>query len=294
MTVALGRGPALATSAAEELAPVARRLRRIRITLALAITGLLAAALLLARSAEARSTSYFATGGEGIVVFDLSTSVDPVKYQRVQRVLNALATPATRIGLVVFSDSAYEMMPPGTRGEELRPLLRFFKPQRTPPPPTGPFQDTRDRPLPPSLGIQSPWSGTFRGGTKISTGLRTARQIIRRDSIGNPTVLLISDLDDSPLDSYALTQELIRYQAEQIRLRVVGLFPALDDRDLFERLAGEDAFVQRTELLHNSQLEERQTLVGDFPAAFVAAAIVLLALLAANEQACRRLAWSHR
>jgi hypothetical protein len=277
--------PAIATSAADELGPVARRTRRLRIALALAATALLALALVLARGAEARSTSYFAAGGEGIVVFDLSTSVDPIKYQRVQRVLTSLATPATRVGLVVFSDSAYEALPPGTRGEELRALLPFFRPQRTP------LVRDESQPLPPALGIQSPWSGTFRGGTRISHGLREARLVVHRDAIDNPTVLLISDLDDSALDTNALTQELIRYQEEGLRLRIIGLFPQPDDRELFERLAGEGAFVERTELLRNSELEERQTLVGDFPTPLAVAIAALLVLLAVNEHACRRLTW---
>ena len=281
--------PAIATSAAEELAPVARRTRRLRIALALAALGLLGVALFLAQGAEARSTSYFATGGEGIVVFDLSTSVDPIKYQRVYRVLTTLATPASRFGLVVFSDSAYEMLPPGTRGEEIRPLLRFFVPPRTPPPPTS-REQARQQPLP-SLGIQSPWSGTFRGGTRISTGLREARLIVERDQIENPTVLLMSDLDDSAFDTQALTQELIRYQAEGLRLRIVGLFPQSDDRVIFTGTLGEGVFVERTELLQNSELEERQTLIGDFPVAFSIAGAVLLLLLAVNEHACRRLTW---
>ena len=278
--------PALATSAADELVPTARRTRRLRLALAVVAVGLLVLVLVLARGAEARATSYFATGGGGIVVFDLSTSVDPYKYQRVQRVLRALSTAGSRVGLVVFSDSAYEALPPGTRGEELKPLLRFFRPPRIPA-----TREEAEEQAPRAFGIPSPWSGTFRGGTRISTGLREARLMIERDEIANPSVLLVSDLDDSTFDTHALTQELIRYQADGIELRLVGLFPQPDDRELFERLVGENAFVQRTELVRNNELEERQTLVGEFPAAFAAAAAVLLALLAINEHACRRLAW---
>ena len=280
------RTPALATSAAEELAPVARRTRRLRIALAVAAVGLLVAALVLARGAEARATSYFASGGGGILVLDLSTSVDPYKYQRVQRVLRALSGAGSRVGLVVFSDAAYEALPPGTRGEELKPLLPFFKPPRIP----ATREEAREQ-APRSFGIESPWSGTFRGGTRISTGLREARLIVDRDEIDRPTVLLVSDLDDSNFDLHALTQELIRYQAEGIDLRIAGLFPQPDDRELFERLVGEGAFIQRDELLQNTELEERQTLVGEFPAAFALVAALLLALLAVNEHACRRLAW---
>jgi hypothetical protein len=278
--------PALSTSAADELAPVARRTRRLRLALAAAAVALLALALVLARGAEARSTSYFATGGGGIVVFDLSTSVDPYKYQRVQRTLRSLSGAGTRVGLVVFSDSAYEALPPGTRGEELKPLLRFFQPPRIPA-----TREEAEQQAPRAFGIQSPWSGTFRGGTRISTGLREARLMVDRDAIADPTVLLVSDLDDSTFDTHALTQELIKYRAEGIELRIVGLFPQPDDRELFERLAGEAAFVQRAELLRNTQLEERQTLVGEFPVQFAVVAALLLALLAINEHACRRLAW---
>ena len=76
----------------------------------------------------ARPTSYFASGGGGVVVLDLSTSVEPRKYQRIQRVLRSLSQSSTRLGLVVFSDVAYEMFPSGTRGNELDALLPFFEP----------------------------------------------------------------------------------------------------------------------------------------------------------------------
>ena len=197
--------------------------------------------------------------------------------------LSSLASTSTRVGLVVFSDVAYEMFPPGTRGDELRPLLRFFETPQAPP-------RGDPRRLPRSFGIATPWTGTFRGGTRISNGLIEARRIIERDGI-RPHVMLISDLDDSALDTNELTQELVRYDAEGIDLRVVPLFALGEDRDLFERLVGEQAFVQNRELLANTEIEERQTLVGSFPAALVAAAAALLALLALNERLCGRVAW---
>ena len=114
--------------------------------------------------------------------------------------------------------------------------------------------------------------------------------MIERDG-GDPTVMLVSDLDDSALDTELLTQELIRYEAEGIDLRVVPLFAFAEDRDLFERLVGEEAFVQNDELLRNSELEERQSLVGPFPVALALAAAALLALLALNEHLCARVSW---
>jgi hypothetical protein len=73
----------------------------------------------------------------------------------------------------------------------------------------------------------------------------------------------------------------------------VPLFAFPDDRDLFERLVGEDSFVQNDELLRNSNLEERQTLVGTFPVMLALAAAALLALLALNEHLGARVSWRH-
>ena len=179
------RGIGLPTSAADELRREHRRTRRVRVALALAALALLAGAFFVSRDLHALPTSYFATGSGGIVVLDLSTSVDAQKAQRVQRVLQSLSETEGRVGLVVFSDSAYEMLPPDTRSEELRPLLRFFAAgpgpaYRVP----GRFGGRRrgDRgqtPTPPRE--ESPWSLTFRGGTRISTGLAEARAVIDRE-----------------------------------------------------------------------------------------------------------------
>ena len=289
----IARRPAgLPTSAARELGGVVRRTRALRLALAAGIGVLAAAVLLTSGSLGATPTSYFASGSGGIVVLDLSTSVEPRKYQRIHRVLKSLSETSTRVGLVVFSDVAYEMFPPGTRGEELAALLPFFQP---PPQRLVDFRrrlGRRDRRFvpPPAFDPSSPWTATFRGGTRISAGLAVARETIARDG-GRPTVMLVSDLDDSSLDTEALTQELIRYETAGIDLRVVPLFAFPDDRKLFEQLVGEAAFVQNDELLRNSRIEERQTLVGSFPVPLVVAAAGLLALLALNEHLCARVGW---
>src|SRR5688572_538326 len=118
---------ALPSTAAGELGREHRRLRRLRLALATAAIALLAFCFVLSRDAEALPTTYFATGSGGVVVLDLSASVDQLKAQRIERVLGALAETEGRAGLVVFSDTAYEMFPPDTRTEELRPLLQFFR-----------------------------------------------------------------------------------------------------------------------------------------------------------------------
>ena len=79
--------------------------------------------------------------------------------------------------------------------------------------------------------------------------------------------------------------------AEGITLRVIPLFPQPDDRSLFVRIAGEETLVERAELLGNTDVEERQSLVGAFPTALVIAIAALLLVLAASERLLGRLDW---
>jgi hypothetical protein len=289
----LWRGPELPTSAAAELGRERRRTAFVRLALAALAVGLLGAAFLVSRDLQALPTTYFASGSGGIVVLDLSSSVDQQKAQRAQRVIRSMAETEGRIGLVVFSDTAYEMLPPDTRSEELRPILRFFEA-----PPGGfrrpgfgrrrgggattPAQQDRE---------ESPWSLSFRGGTKISTGLAEARAIVHREGDPSLSVLLLSDLDNSGFDSSALTEEVSAYEREGLRLRVIPLFPAAEDRDFFERVVGEDAVVDRPELVRNTTVRESLTLVGASPWALLLIGTGLLALLAVNERYGARLAW---
>jgi hypothetical protein len=279
------RRPSIPLADAGVLRRPVRRTLAVRLGLAVVLAGLLAACFVLARDLRARPSTYFATGG-GVVVADLSTSVEPSKYRRLSRVLTTLTETSQPMGLVVFSDVAYQMLPLGTKGEELRPMLRFFRP-----PPTDTGRGRRSR----GFGfLESPWSGSFRGGTRISHGLREARLALERAGVTGGSVLLVSDLDDSPFDLPALTRELVRFNREGIDLRVVPLFPGPDDRAFFERLAGRDAFVANDELLANTALEEHRTLAAAFPVALLAAVAVLLLLLAVNEHVGGRLAWRRR
>ncbi len=288
------RTPGLPTSATAELGIAFRRTRLLRLVFGCGALALVALAFVLARSLESLPTTYFATGSGGIVVLDLSTSVDVQKAQRAQRVLRSLAETEGRVGLVVFSDSAYEMLPPDTRSAELRPLLPFFR--------TGP-PITRDNvrrtrggrivPVTPSgRPRESPWSLTFRGGTRISTGLVEARHVIEREGDRSLSVLLLSDLDNSGFDTSDLTEEISHYERAGIDLKVIPLFPGPEDRALFTQLVGAEALVTRPELLRNTDVQERQTLVGAFPWALAAVGAALLLLLAANERWCGRLVWS--
>jgi len=264
---------------ANALALQARRTTLLRIALAAAVLLAAVLSLLFARRLDSQPSSYFAGGTSGVVVVDFSTSIDPGKYRRIDRVLRTIVRTSQPVGLVAYSDSAYEVVPPGTRGDVLRPVLRFFEAGS----PTG--RRLRNR------FSDSPWTGTFRGGTRISTGLRVAREALAREQVTQGSVLLVSDLDDSAFDTAALTQEAVRYRQAGIRLRLIPLFPSREDRELFTRLLGQSAFVGNRELLRNSRLEGRSTLVGRFPWTLVAAAAGLLALLAVNERALGALAW---
>lgn len=282
------RRPRIPVAGIDGLARPARRTWLGRLLLAGAILAALVFCVLLASELRTRPNSYFAGGGSGVVVVDLSSSVDPNRYRRLSRVFRTFVRTNQPLGLVVFSDSAYEVLPTGTRGEELRPILRFFEP---------PEQVSRQGAQRRGQGLgflESPWSGVFRGGTRISTGLVVAREMITRDRVADPTVVLVSDLDDSPFDLKPLTDEVIRYARAGIDLRLVPLFPGPDDRELFSRIAGEDAFVYNDELLRNTKLEERRSLVGAFPIALVGVGALVLLLVALNEHVHGRLSWRRR
>ena len=77
--LSLRRRAGLPTSAADELRREHRRTRWVRLALGVAALALLLAAFGIARDLHALPTSYFASGSGGIVVLDLSTSVDAQK-----------------------------------------------------------------------------------------------------------------------------------------------------------------------------------------------------------------------
>ena len=98
-----------------------------------------------------------------------------------------------------------------------------------------------------------------------STGLAEARAIVQREAVPSLSVLLLSDLDNSGFDSSALLEEVTAYERNGLTLRVVPLFPAEEDRDFFERVVGEDAMLDRAELVRKTSVRESLTLVGSSP-----------------------------
>ena len=71
-------------------------------------------------------------GSDGLVVLDLSASISSDTYARIGGTLDRLADSGGRYGLIVFSDTAYLALPPGTPAAELRSFARRFDlPART-------------------------------------------------------------------------------------------------------------------------------------------------------------------
>jgi VWA domain containing CoxE-like protein len=262
---------------ARRLWPFARRTSAVRLVLAVVALVLFSIALVATFFLDTRSTSYFAKGGGGIVVADFSKSIDSRSNARTAKVLRSLADSDQRLGLVAFADDAYEMLPPGTRGDEVRNLLRFFESK------SGSGLDL--------LSQTTPWSAAFLGGTSIGEGLQAARQIIERDGIKPASVLLISDLADSTTDLPLMTDEIGRYREDGIRLKVVALFPQQGNLAFFTGITGPGVFLSPGELLDNSKVAEKRSLVGNFPIWLFLAAGLLMVVLAANERLVRRFEW---
>ena len=138
-------------------------------------------------------------------MLDLSSSTDSAPPREIPGVLRHLANAGGRSGLVLFSDVAYEALPLASTSEELRPFLRYF---RRPPLPPVTAQNGRFQQPPGVVRRVTPWSRSFRSGTRISAGLVTARRMVLDGPSRGHDVLLVSDLNDSLFDVAALEQEL--------------------------------------------------------------------------------------
>jgi hypothetical protein len=259
----------------DALQRVARRTRAVRLASALALLGLALAAVVLGRHPRLHEIGFLPPRSNGIVVLDLSASISSDTYERIGATLQELDATHGRYGLVLFSDSAYEALPPGTPAEALRPLRRFFV-----------LPKQKAPGLAPTFPI-NPWTERFSSGTRISSGLDLARSIL----IGGPkrpAVLLVSDLDDDPADVSQLTSVALAYRQDGIPLHVVGLNPSPEDERLFRRL------VQGTGSFSRARLPSERRGSGDtaFPAWLAAVALVLAAGLAVNELWGARLTWA--
>ena len=254
----------------DALAPYARRTRRLRAALAAVMVGLLVAAVLLARGSDDAPARLLPPGTSGIVVIDVSRSVDGQTYEPIADVLLQLIALREPVGVVAFSDVAYQLLPPGSPSRELRPLLRLFTPEQS--------------------GVEeSPWSPAFTAGTRISTGLELTRAIIERQQVGNGAVLLVSDLQTASSDITDMTEAIIGYRRAEIPLRIAALEAQPQNRRLFERLVGKDAFadVERSGV-SAAATADTDGGRGPLPRAFLVVGALLLLALAVHERWCSR------
>jgi hypothetical protein len=246
----------------------ARRTRILRLGLAAALVAAVVAAF--ASGTQATGRRFLPSSTVGIVVLDISSSIKPSTYDLIRDELLSLANTNERFGVVLFSDQAYEALPPGTPARELRPFVRFFDRRR-------PFQyDKSGIPLP-----RSPWEQWFSAGTSISSGLFLAAELLQSAHVVRGDVVLISDLVDDPSDYNRVTDALALYSERSIPLSIVALDPPRENRQVFEQLLGEKGVITDAVLPKGRAGRGELTVEAPFPkrlALFVALAIVLLGI----------------
>lgn len=256
-------------------APALRRARvrtgAVRAVLVVLACALVGAAYLSTRGLESRANELVPGGRSGVVVIDLSLSIVEQDYADVRSVLERLIRAGNPTGLVVFSDVAYELLPPRTPATELKPLLRFFTPE----------------------GVKlpaNPWTPNFQAGTRISEAVDLAHSMLRRDRVSPASILLISDLETAPTDYGPLGRTLRKLADSDVKLRVAALSPSSDALTFVGGIAGREAFVDLVEPSAGDAAPLEVSLRGDTPTLVLLASGLALLVLAAYEILAGRLA----
>jgi len=190
-----------------------------------ALAATLAGLVLISRSAGTGRAAVFPAGAKtGCVALDMSASIAGPVYARVATTLKGIVDANQSICLVMFSDTAYELLPPNSPPGSLAQFIPYFVPVRY-------YGST-------PVFSQTPWD-TFMGGTRIATGLEMARVALARAGLRHGAILLVSDLDDSNSDQGLLDREALKLRAQHVPVRIVPLFAAARDVSLFKALFGE-------------------------------------------------------
>lgn len=259
---------------APALRPRARVTFAVRGALAAAALGCVLAFVLVSRHPHTRTLVTLPAHADTVLVLDVSASISTDTFSRIGGTLAALSRSGGRFGLVVFSDLAYEALPPGTPASDLAPFVRYFT---LPPQRQHGFAQT----FPPN-----PWQATFTGGTRISAGMELAHAI----AVAQPrraTVVLVSDLSDDPSDLTRLATVLAAYRRDAVPARIVGLNPTPQDAGLFSRLLGPGAPIVQAPTV--AELPPHD--VTPLPWTLVALAFAAAAALTARELWSPRLDW---
>ena len=262
------RSVAIPTAEPSRLAGPRGRTRVVRTTLALGLLVTLAAAFLLARGEDVRQAPLVPSGKTGIMVLDISASTSGSPFAQT---IEKLAATDERVGLVVFSDAAYELLPPGSPSRELNPLLRYFLPEG-------------GRELP----AVNPWTD-FRAGTRISEGLRLAREVFARDGVRNGSILLISDFEIVYDEIFRVAEQVALLRREGSDVRLVPLDSTPERRARMNAILGGAALVEEKGAATRVRAPESESIGALAPWGFVALACLLVVLLAVNEVVLARL-----
>ena len=250
------RGPSLRTSA-------------LRLALAAGLAATLAGIVLVARGAGAGRAAVLPAGATtGCVALDMSASISGPVYERVATTLRGIVDANQSICLVMFSDTAYELLPPNSPPGALLQFIPFFRPTRF-------YGGT-------PVFAQSPWD-QFSGGTRISTGLITAEDALKRGGVKHGAILLVSDLDDSVADETQLDAAALALQRAHIPVRIVPLFATQPNKQYFAALFGQNSFVDPAAFAHRAH-KHVQPVTATTPWVLLLLGVVLVVLLAGNER----------
>jgi hypothetical protein len=265
-TIPLADAPALRAPARLTLA--------VRALLAAVAVGATIAFVVVSRHPHTHTLVALPHAANTVVVLDVSASISTDTYSRIGGTLAAISHSGRRIGLVVFSDTAYEALPPGVPASDLAPFVRYFTlPSQTQPGVAPTF--------PPN-----PWTTTFTAGTHISTGMELAHTIALAQR-QRPAVVLVSDLDDDPNDLAPLAAVMAAYRRDRIPVHVVGLNASPEDVTLFQRLLGPSVSIAQAPTLGEVPPHTSTAL----PTALLVLAVAAALALALRELWAPRLEW---
>ena len=261
-------GFALPMSEPGRVARSARRTLVLRGLLAGALLAALVLAVVVARGESVRHAPLVPSDKTGILVLDLSASTSEAAFAQT---IEKLANADERVGLIAFSDAAYELVPPGSPGRELLPLLRFFS--------------VVDGKQPPA---QTPWDD-FRAGTRISEGLRVAGQVLEEEGISDGSLLLVSDFEILPDEILRVAEQVGFLRNQGVEVRLVPLDPTPERQARVDAILGGAAVLREESADAPVRAPEARSLAAAAPWAFVAIAGLLVALLTVNEGLLSRL-----
>ena len=245
------------------------RTEGLRVLLALGLVATLVLLFLSARHAGAGRAAVFPEGTTtGVVALDMSASISGPTYARVATTLRGIAAANQSVGLVMFSDTAYELLPPNSPPSALSAFVPYFVPLRY-------YGST-------PVFAQGPWD-MFMGGTRVAPGLQLAAQALRTAGVEHGAILLVSDLDDSSADFPLLEEVAVQLKKAHLPLRIVPLFASQHDKAFFAELFGANAFVDPKAFTHTAT-RHTEPIAAPAPWKLLGLGFVLVLLLGANER----------